>query len=299
MNLHLLRMFLTVVESQSFSRAAEALFISQSAVSKGVRELEHQLELPLVERGTPAAKGMRGVQLTDSGQALYEHARGIFALERTAAEDVRDRVGLRKGRLRIGASTTVAGYWLPASISSFMDRHPGIGIELVVGNTEAISKAIIECRVDMGFVEGRVDDPRVVASLWKHEPLQFVVTADSPLGAGRAPTVAELNRQTWLLRESGSGTRQVAQALLSSRGVRPRMVVEIGSNEAIAQTVASGTGMAVLPAAVVADLIAIGRLRAVRVGKDQQPSRPLYRVEFSNRPRSPALQAFLDLVGNS
>jgi DNA-binding transcriptional LysR family regulator len=107
LNLHLLRVFAAVVEHAGFSRAAEALFVSQSAVSKALRELEHQLELPLIDRS-----GGRGVRLTEGGQALYRHARGIFALERAALEEVRERVGLRRGGLRIGASTTVAAYWL-------------------------------------------------------------------------------------------------------------------------------------------------------------------------------------------
>src|SRR3546814_2409945 len=101
MNLHLLRMFMAVVEHQGFSRAAEALHVSQPAVSKAVRELEHQLGLPLVERG--GARG-RGVVLTDHGQSLHQHARAIFALERTAMADIRERVELRSGVLRVGAS---------------------------------------------------------------------------------------------------------------------------------------------------------------------------------------------------
>src|SRR3546814_6140470 len=104
MNLHRLRMFMAVVEHQGFSRAAEALHVSQPAVSKAVRELEHQLGLSLVERG--GARG-RGVVLTDNGQSLHQHARAIFALERTAMADIRERMALRSGVLRVGASTTV------------------------------------------------------------------------------------------------------------------------------------------------------------------------------------------------
>ena len=105
LNLHLLRVFFTVAELRSFSRAAEALFISQPAVSKAVRELECQIGLPLLERGAGGPKSARGVQLTPDGAAVFEHARGIFALERAAIEDVQARVGLQRGRLRVGAST--------------------------------------------------------------------------------------------------------------------------------------------------------------------------------------------------
>lgn len=294
MNLHLLRVFLTVVEQQSFSRAAEALFVSQSAVSKAVRELEHQLDLPLIERGGADAKAVRGVQLTDHGRAVFEHARAIFALERIASEDVRDRVELRQGSLRLGASTTVAAYWLPQSLGPFVRRHPGLTVELVVGNTEQISRAVVDCRVDVGFVEGAVEDPRIQSTLWRSEPLRLIAAADSPLGARRRPSLAELARQTWLVREQGSGTRQVAQSLFAARGIAPARVIEIGSNEAIAHAVAADAGIALLPETVVADLVTMRRVRTIRLDEDASMTRPLYRLELVNRPRAPALQAFLD-----
>jgi LysR family transcriptional regulator, transcriptional activator of the cysJI operon len=297
MNLHLLRMFLTLVERQSFSRAAEALYVSQSAVSKGVRELENQLDLPLIERGA-GAKTQRGVQLTDSGQALYEHARGIFAMERIAIEDIRDRIELRKGRLRIGASTTVAGYWLPTCIARFVRQHPGVEFDLTVANTSEIGHAIVDGRIDAGFVEGAVSDARIEARQWKSEALLLVAATDSPVGARRRPTTAELSKQTWLVREPGSGTRQVTQSLIEARGIAPRTWAEIGSNEAIARAVAAGAGVAVLPAVVVADLIAIGRLRRLKLEANGDLMRPLLRLELANRPRSPALQSFLDAASS-
>ncbi|MEH6420346.1 LysR substrate-binding domain-containing protein [Pseudomonas sp. CGJS7] len=298
MNLHLLRVFLTVVEQQGFSRAAETLFVSQSAVSKAVRELESQLDLPLLERtgadGKAVRGGVHGIALTDHGRAVFEHARAIFALERIAIEDVRDRVELRQGRLRIGASTTIAAYWLPQRLGPFVRRHPALATELIVGNTEEISRAVIDCAVDIGFVEGSVIDARIDAALWRSEPLRLIASADNPLGARRRASVAELGRQTWLLREHGSGTRQAAQSLFAARGIEPARVIEIGSNEAIARAVAAGAGIALLPATVVADLITMQRVRPLALSDEDALSRPLYRLELVNRPRAPALQAFLD-----
>ena len=152
MNLHLLRIFAAVAEHRSFSRAASALFISQPAVSKAVRQLEQQLDLPLLERG---AGGARGVRLTESGQALFEHARGIFALERAATEEVRARVGLKQGRLGVGASTTIAGYWLPSYAAQFARQVPGAQLQIRVGNTQAVTAALIGCEIDLALVEGQ------------------------------------------------------------------------------------------------------------------------------------------------
>src|SRR5438309_11871436 len=125
-NLHLLRIFCAVAEHKSFSRAADTLFVSQPAVSKAVRELERQLELPLLERG---AAGAKGVRLTANGAALFDHGRGIFALERAAAEDIRARVGLKRGRLAVGASTTIAGYWLPPYAAAYRSEERRVGKE--------------------------------------------------------------------------------------------------------------------------------------------------------------------------
>ena len=293
MNLHLLRMFMAVVEHRGFSRAAEALHVSQPAVSKAVRELEHQLGLPLLERG--GGRG-RALVLTEHGESLQRHARAIFALERTAMEDVRARVELRRGALRVGASTTVAGYWLPQQVAMFVQGFPGVDFELRVGNTAGIGHAIAEGRLDVAFVEGMVDAPGIVATPWREESLQVVVASGARIGAKRRASVAELSRQPWLLREAGSGTRQVAQRELRRRGIRPARQIELGSNEAIARAAAEGAGVALLPEVVVHDLVAMGRVRVLRLAGDAGIRRPLYRLELADRPRPPALQAFVDLV---
>ncbi|SEM37564.1 DNA-binding transcriptional regulator, LysR family [Pseudoxanthomonas sp. GM95] len=294
LNLHLLRVFSAVVEHNGFSRAAEALFVSQSAVSKALRELESQLDLPLIDRS-----GGRGVRLTDGGQALYRHARGIFAMERAALEEVRERVGLRRGGLRIGASTTVAAYWLSDVFARHVAQYPQLDSALVVGNTGEIANALVDCRIDAGFVEGPPHDERIVATRWRDEPLQAVVAASSSLGASRRASAKQLAAQRWLVREPGSGTREVAQTLLEARGIATARTLEIGSNEAIARAVAAGDGVAILPAAVVADLISVGKLRALTLPDGPPMQRPLYRLELINRPRSPALSGFFAQLGES
>lgn len=289
MNLHLLRIFYTVVEQQSFSGAAAALFISQPAVSKGVRELEHQLGLPLIERG---AKGAKGVRLTESGTALYDHARGIFALERAAQEDVQARVGLRRGRLAVGASTTIAGYWLPAFTASFMQQYPAIELHVVTGNTQAIAQTLINCDIDIALVEGPVQDPRISATHWRDDELQIVAAPASPLARARSVAAAELNEQLWLLREPGSGTREVTEALMRTHAIEPRRSIEFGANEGIARCVAAGLGVAMLPARVVRELILVEEVKALRLAGAAALMRPLFLLQSRDRPPSPLVNAF-------
>ncbi len=292
-NLHLLRIFVAVAEHRSFSRAAETLFISQPAVSKAVRELERQLDLPLLERDVGPA---RGVLPTESGQALLEHARGIFALERAAVEDIRARVGLRRGRLTIGASTTIAGYWLPPYVADFMTGLPAIELEIQAANTAAVSRALIECRMDLALVEGEVDDPRILVTHWRDEPLSVIAHAGSALARKPRPTFADLNQQVWLKRESGSGTRKVTERMTAASGIAPERQIVFGSNEGIARAVAGGLGIAMLPARVVAELCMAGAVREIPLPSGPLPLRPLYLLQLKERPLSPLARAFIEAL---
>ena len=284
LNLHLVRLFVAVAEAGSFSRAAEGLWISQPAVSKGVRELEHQLDLTLIERG--AGKGFR---LTEAGASLLTHARGIFAMERAALDDVRARVGVQRGSLTLGASTTVASYWLPPQIAAFCAAFPAVVPRVTVGNTQWVCEQLLECRIDLALVEGRVDadsEARIDVREWTTDPLAIVAPPDAALPR-RGVTAALLGRQNWILREPGSGTRQATEALCAAHGIDAPPWMEMASNEAIARTVASGVGISMLPRVVVADMLALGTLRELKL-PGVVLSRPLYRLSQKNRPLSPA-----------
>ncbi len=298
MNLHLLRIFCAVAEQRSFSRAAGSLRVSQPAVSKAVRELEHQLDLPLIERGAGGARGAAGVRLTESGQALLDHARGIFALERAAAEEVRARVGLQRGRLIVGASTTVAGYWLPPYAAQFARQHPTIELQIRVGNTQTIGQALIGCEIDLALVEGVVDDPRIVATHWRDDELQIIAHPRAPLARRRQPTLVELNAQVWLLREPGSGTREVTDRMMRTHRIKPERTVEFGSNEGIARAVAADLGIAMLPARVGRELIRIGEVRALAPPHSAGAAllRPLYLLQLKQRPAAPLVRRFCELL---
>lgn len=303
LNLHLLRIFAAVTEQRSFSRAAETLCISQPAVSKAVRELEHQLGLPLIERGIGGTRGAKGVRLTDSGQALFDHARGIFALERAAVEEVRARVGLKSGRLVVGASTTIAGYWLPSYVAGFLQQFPSAQLTVQVGNTQAMSRALIDCEIDIALVEGRVTDPRIVSTHWRNDELTIIAPRNLAVTRGRQPNLNALNEQVWLLREIGSGTREATGGAMRNLGIEPQRSIEIGSNEGIARAVAAGLGIAMLPTQVVRELIMLNEVKAVHFRETSMLERPLFLLQLKQRPSAPLVNAFCELLkqaqGNS
>lgn len=293
LNLHLLRTFFQVARERSFSRAAAKLFVSQPAVSKAVRELEAQVGLPLLER---PGRGVREVRLTDAGKALFEHARGIFALERAAIEEVRSRRDERRGRLVIGASTTIAGYWLAPCLAAFLADGHGIDLQVRVGNTAVIERALIDCDIDVGLIEGPVQDERIEMIHWRDDPMCLAASADNPLAKRQRLSAALLGEQTWLMRESGSGTREVAERFMRTHGIDPASTIEIWSNEGIARAIIAGLGIALLPLCVVCELQAMGSVASLRFALGAPILRPLYRVELKERPTSPLLRRFREAL---
>lgn len=284
-NLHLLRMFVAVVEQGGFSQAALALNVSQSAVSKGVKELEGQIGGALIERRA-------GMSPTEIGAVLLKHAQKLFAAERNAEEELRALQGFAHGELRLGASTTVATYMLPPVLGVFHAAHPQIKIRLTSENTRHIADRLIAREVDLAVVEGPVDDPEIESTVWRIDELALIVAAKHPFATSHRPVdPKELVNMPFLVREPGSGTREVAADALERAGISPEETIEIGSTEAIKQLVASGFGVAIVSLAAARDQIALGALKALEV-KGLAICRPIFRLGLKGRPPGPAAAEF-------
>lgn len=289
MNLHLLRIFAAVVEQKSFSRAAEVQGVSQPAVSKSVRELEDQLQVVLLERGG------RSFRPSEAGQMLYKYARGIFAMERAAIEAVQAYSELERGSLTIGASTTIAAYWLPRYIADFSRQHPGVSVRLLSGNTKQVAQWLLDCDVDVALVEGSIEDERLEIRPWRRERM-LVVAAAGSFPAGSKPKAADLSSQLWLVREPGSGSRSVVEAEMTRLSIQPARTLEAGSNEIIVQMAAAGLGLGLVPEAAAADAIALGKIQSVEIAEGEI-SRELYRLRLPRRPVSQGALAFEAMIG--
>ncbi|PWG61481.1 LysR family transcriptional regulator [Spiribacter halobius] len=289
MNLNLLRTFAAVAENQSFSRAAESIHVSQPAVSRAVRELEEQLDIPLVERGR------RQIRLTEAGAALFAHARAIFALEQAALADIRGRRDIEHGSLTMGASKMIQAYLLPELISRFTDLYPGVEVRILSDNTEAIERRLLAYEPDIAFVEAPIHDSRVELTFWRDDELVILAAPHHPVGIRRDVEPATLTRERWILREEGSGTRAITERLLREAGVEVQRMLEVGSNGALVQSVAAGLGIAMVSVEAARDQIALGSVRVVKL-QGETLSRPLYRARLHSRPASPTTQAFEALV---
>lgn len=260
MNLNALRVFMAVVDHRGFTRAAKALNLSQPAVSKAVQVLEVDVGMPLLERGR------RAIRLTEAGASLLERARELFAVERSADEEMRALRGLEHGVLRVGASTTIATYMLSPILGTFRAQHPGVVLHVVSGNTRSISRALARRRLDVALVEGPTHDSRFNVVPWRSDELVIIASPAHPLcRPGATVSKAMLAEHAFVYREEGSGTRDVAEALFEEHGIQPRVALTLDSTEAVKQAVAAGLGVAVVSRAAAADQLALRRVQEVRV----------------------------------
>ncbi|MGN6619825.1 MAG: LysR substrate-binding domain-containing protein [Sphingomonas sp.] len=285
MTLEQLRIFIAVAERQHMTRAAESLHLTQSAVSAAIAALEARHDVRLFHRVG------RGIELTEAGRAFLGDARAVLDRAAVAEQALADRGTLIRGRLALVASQTIASYWLPRFLARFSAAHPGVAIELAIGNSKQVAEHVGAGAAELGFVEGLIDDPALARWPVGGDTLRLV-GAD----AGVAADIKSLSRARWVMRERGSGTRASLEAALASLGVAPEdldVAMTLPSNEAVRTAVAAGEGVTGLSSLVVEPLIALGRLHPIAI--DLAP-RSFYGLRHKERYRSRAGDALLELI---
>jgi DNA-binding transcriptional LysR family regulator len=289
MNLHHLRSFVVISDEQNVTQAARRLGTSQPAVSKQLSDLERDLSVTLFDR-LP-----RGVRLTAEGQALLVHARRIFASESAAEAELAELSGLARGQLSVGASTTIGGYLLPGVLGAFHSAHPGVRLELEIANTAVIQSMVVDSRIDLGLTEGFVASDQLQVEVVHEDELVCIAAPGHDLvGSGPVP-VRRLQDYPVLMRERGSGTRDVIEATLEQRGVQLTPTMALGSTEALKNAVASGLGLALVSRLTVEAELAAGQLEVLML-KDLAIRRPLHLVQRKGRGASAAVTAFVEML---
>lgn len=263
-----MRVFVTAARTLSFSKCAAALNITQPAVSRHIGELEARYGMPLFTRGTS------GVALTKAGGLLLSHAEGLLSAYQRMDYDMDLLSQTSQGRLSIGASTTIAMYLLPPVLASFIELSGGVEVSMLSGNSENVEQWLRDGTVDIGFVENASRRP------WLHyEPLMadelvLVAGTQGRYGSLESVTPEELRGLPLVLREKGSGTREIIEKVLSRRGLRIgdlNVVIELSSTEAIKAFVRSSDTLAIVSVIALHRELADGSLRIVDIDGIDMP----------------------------
>ncbi|MDE1186837.1 MAG: LysR family transcriptional regulator [Pantoea sp.] len=242
LNLDHLDTFRLVISRGSFSGAADALGLSQPAVSLQIRQLEQSLQTRLIERTG------RGVRATAAGQALLEHSEHIASVIATARAAVTQHADEISGTVTVGTGATACIHLLPPLLQQLRQQHPQLKVDVRTGNTAAIIRAVEENQVDIGLVTLPVSSQSVHVSQLYEEDFRLIVSGESRETVAVPATPAALASLPLIVFESGSGTRAVIDAWFRKAGVKPTLVMELGSVEAIKRMVRAGLGYSLVPA---------------------------------------------------
>ena len=284
--LHQLRIFLAVARHLSFARAAEALHLSPPTLSLQVKQLADTVGQPLFEQ-----LGKK-IYLTAAGQTLAEACQDIEARLERLSEDLEALRGVEKGSVRLAILTTVK-YTVPKLLGGFCAAHPGIDVAMLVGNRESLLQRLAANLDDLYIMGQPPEQMDVVCEAFADNPLVLVAPPQHPLVGKKRIAPQRLAQEPFIMREPGSGTRLTTERFFSQHGIQLRNRLEVGSNEAIKQTVAGGLGLAVLSATTLVSELALGEL--VQLDVQGFPLIRQWHVVYPRGKRlSPAALAFKD-----
>lgn len=283
-----LQVFHTVARLLSFTKAADALHMTQPAVTFQVRQLEEYFNTRLFDRTH------NRISLTEVGQKVYEYAEQIFERYAEMENAVKEMTGDVSGVLALGASTTIAEYMLPALLGDFKAKYPDVRIRLRVSNTDGIVSMVEDNIIDLGVVEAPVNNKSLAVELCQHDQLVAVVSPKHELARQDAISVQELFKYPYICREEGSGTREVINEYLHENNIQPcdlNIVMELGSPESIKGAVEAGMGISILSRATLHKELELGSLKAIALNPTL--SRPFSFVHQKQKFRLRAMDELL------
>ena len=255
-----LQVFYTVAKLLSFTKAAETLHMTQPAVTFQVRQLEEHFNTRLFDRTH------NRVTLTEAGRKSYEYAEEIFELYAEMENSVKELTGDVSGILTLGASTTIAEYMLPNLLSGFTKEYPDIQLRLKVSNTEGIVSMIENSMIDLGIVEGPVTNKNLLVEVCRVDHLVVIVPPEHELSTKQSISMDELMHYPFVVREEGSGTRDVIMDYVTKMGLDKNnlnICLELGSPESIKGAVEAGMGVSIVSNATIQKEIQLNLLKKV------------------------------------
>jgi DNA-binding transcriptional LysR family regulator len=280
-----LRSFLAVAHHQAISHATRDLALSQSAISRQILSLEASLGVQLFTRRA------RRLFLTEAGQTLRDHANRAVQVMTDARDAIDGIKGLVRGQLRIAAASTIGIYVLPRVLGDFKERHPGVDVRLSIINKEHVMRGLLAASWELGFAGPPVPFPELAMQEYVRDEMTLIVSPQHRLARRSTVSARQLEDEPFILREKGSGTRQLIEAEMRRARVPISEAMEFGSTEAVKEAVAANLGVSVVSAHAVTQEVRLGRLRALRIS-DLNLRHPFCLIYLKNVPLSPAASAF-------
>jgi DNA-binding transcriptional LysR family regulator len=289
---HKLKVFCTVADTKSFSKTSEIIHLTQPAVSLQIQALEEKYETKLFDRSSST------VTLTPSGEILYKYAKEILALYSSAEKAIGKQTGIVKGSLTIGAGSNIGNYILPSVITEFQNMHPKIKLYLLVGNTKRVMELLNSGNIDLGLVEGDVAKQKMIVKKLISDELLLIVSPGHPWAKRKEVSISELAKEPFIIREAGSGTRQIIEKFLGRHGLSfhdMRISTVLGSTEAIKDAVENGLGISIISRWAARKESKYGTLHLLGI-KEEKMIRDFSLVMNKNSVTSSSLEEFLTFL---
>lgn len=285
-SLRQLEVFASVARHDSVSRAATELGMSQSAVSDALKELESQFSLQLFDR-----IGKR-LQISELGRALRGQVEALLVQARELEAQLESRAPV--GTVRIGATLSIGDYLVPPLMARFMREHPGARVTLHVANTAEIARGVRNFELDVGIVEGELNEPELRVTRWRPDELVVFCAPRHPFAKKRALSDRDLTSARWIVREPGSGTRQAFERAMSGLLSELDIALELEHTEAILSAVRAGIGVGCVSRIALAEPFRHRTLVACRVPQ-RSFARHFFFVQHAQRRESAGVAAWLAL----
>lgn len=289
MDLGQLEAFLQVAGHRSFSRAAEALRLTQPSVTARIQALERDLGETLFERNG------RGVSLTEVGAAFLPHAQRVLKALQDGRDAIQSLQELESGTLRLGAAPTISTYVLPGLLKEFRSRYPGLDVSVRTEYSDQIVQMVLADEVQVGL-ERMITHPDVVTVPLYEDEVALVTSPQHPFAKRDAATIEEVSGEALIMFNRGSGYYALVDSALREAGVLVSPTMELDNMEATKKMVEEGLGIAMLPMVAVEREVQRGELRQVRVRGMTMPRRQIALIYRRGRPLSRAAQAFVGLL---
>lgn len=288
-NLERLRVFYTVAQQESFTEAAESLYLTQSGISKHVKAMEEEFRVPLFDREP------RKVSLTQAGEILYESAKEVLAAVASAEQRIQELSELTSGRLRVGASFPVGLYVLPGVLAAYRKEHPAIEVTLAISTTASIEARVLDNKLDFGLVSADVQHPRLLTFAFLADELLVIVPPDHKWAQRRSIKAQELRDETLIVAARGAGARATVEQRLKAKGIELTKILDFVNIEGVKRAVEAGLGISVQPRVAIQREIEAGSLAAVRLA-DMDPGIEYVYIGRKKQVPSSAQKAFIAML---